>query len=385
MASSEPNYVRIYVVTSESVQVRWNAADGALGYYVNINDTRAQQILTYGSTGNNTGALTQTYIPDVGVGSVRVTVDGAGGQTSKFGRSGGAGARIVGTITAAPVDLVVGGSGSFLSGGFPGGGAGDQSLGGGGGGFSKFGNDAIAGGGGGGGLGGTGGAGGYISATGQVENGGGGGGGGGGTQTSGGTGLYGAMAGTTGQGGIAGNGGGGGGGGYYGGGGGEFGSHGGGGGSSRVPAGWVCIDGGGGKPNTDGSIQIEELVTFPAGTATCTYTCTDLTQNAWYSFEVFVYYGGATAASSHGSARILLTLVTVTYNGNGNTSGTVPGPSLSAIYGDVRVPGPGVLLNQGYAFGGWNTDENGYGVGYSFGETFTVSGDTTLYAEWWYE
>jgi len=41
---ADENIVRIYVVTSESVQVRWNAADGALGYYVNINDTRAQQI-----------------------------------------------------------------------------------------------------------------------------------------------------------------------------------------------------------------------------------------------------------------------------------------------------------------------------------------------------
>ena len=76
---------------------------------------------------------------------------------------------------------------------------------------------------------------------------------------------------------------------------------------------------------------------------------------------------------------------TVTYNGNGNTGGTVPTDPGSpyAAGATVTVLGnTGGLTNAGYNFGGWNTTANGSGTTYSPGNTFVIGANTTLYAVW---
>lgn len=75
---------------------------------------------------------------------------------------------------------------------------------------------------------------------------------------------------------------------------------------------------------------------------------------------------------------------TVTYNGNGSDGGTVPVDGSSPyIYGaTVTVAGPGTMTRAGFAFTGWNTQSNGSGTGYSAANTFTVTTNTTLYAQW---
>ncbi|TYA60215.1 InlB B-repeat-containing protein [Formosa maritima] len=76
---------------------------------------------------------------------------------------------------------------------------------------------------------------------------------------------------------------------------------------------------------------------------------------------------------------------TVTYNGNGNTGGSVPidtnNPYTS---GDtVTVLGNiGSLTNTCSTFNNWNTATDGSGTGYSSGNTFTITASTTLYAQW---
>ena len=79
----------------------------------------------------------------------------------------------------------------------------------------------------------------------------------------------------------------------------------------------------------------------------------------------------------------LSNLLTVTYDGNGNTSGTVPTDINEYESGDVvTVLGKGDLVNAGYVWAGWNTKADTTGTNYAEGNTFTISENTTLYAKW---
>jgi uncharacterized repeat protein (TIGR02543 family) len=76
---------------------------------------------------------------------------------------------------------------------------------------------------------------------------------------------------------------------------------------------------------------------------------------------------------------------TVTYNGNGNTGGSVPVDASSPYSGgsSVTVLGnTGSLSRTSFTFGGWNTAANGSGTDYNPADTFTITADTTLYARW---
>ena len=76
---------------------------------------------------------------------------------------------------------------------------------------------------------------------------------------------------------------------------------------------------------------------------------------------------------------------TVTYNGNGNTGGSVPVDSTNYEQGQtVTVLGnTGNLVKTGYSFAGWNTQADGSGTTYTQAQTFTMgSANVTLYAKW---
>jgi uncharacterized repeat protein (TIGR02543 family) len=76
---------------------------------------------------------------------------------------------------------------------------------------------------------------------------------------------------------------------------------------------------------------------------------------------------------------------TVTYAGNGSTSGFgLPDPNQYAAGSTVTVHGNlGYFFKPGYVFDKWNTSANGSGASYAIGETFTIgTGNVTLYAQW---
>jgi len=76
----------------------------------------------------------------------------------------------------------------------------------------------------------------------------------------------------------------------------------------------------------------------------------------------------------------------VTYNGNGNTGGTVPTDGSSPYISGTNVTllrNTGALVKTGNTFNGWNTAANGYGTAYAEGATLTaIAANTTLYAQW---
>ncbi|WP_240644616.1 S-layer homology domain-containing protein [Paenibacillus paeoniae] len=75
----------------------------------------------------------------------------------------------------------------------------------------------------------------------------------------------------------------------------------------------------------------------------------------------------------------------VTYDGNGNTGGSVPTDSKSYSQGEtVNVYSNTVtLLKTDYTFAGWNTQADGSGTDYASGASFSMgSSDVILYAKW---
>ena len=76
---------------------------------------------------------------------------------------------------------------------------------------------------------------------------------------------------------------------------------------------------------------------------------------------------------------------TVTYDGNGNTGGSVPSDATSyEEEQSVTVLGnTGTLVKTGYSFVGWNTQADGNGTTYTQGVTFPMgTADVILYAKW---
>ena len=72
---------------------------------------------------------------------------------------------------------------------------------------------------------------------------------------------------------------------------------------------------------------------------------------------------------------------TLTYHANGG-SGAVPAAQTVDPGTEITIQGEGALTYTGRKFGGWNTQSNGMGTNYAAGETYTVTGNATLYARW---
>ncbi|QQO08976.1 InlB B-repeat-containing protein [Breznakiella homolactica] len=75
----------------------------------------------------------------------------------------------------------------------------------------------------------------------------------------------------------------------------------------------------------------------------------------------------------------------ITYNGNGNTAGSIPEDEATYESGKdiVTAAETGDLYKVGYRINGWNTSSSGGGIHYDSGSQFTMGdGPVTLYAQW---
>ncbi|MCU0660004.1 MAG: InlB B-repeat-containing protein [Candidatus Pacebacteria bacterium] len=95
------------------------------------------------------------------------------------------------------------------------------------------------------------------------------------------------------------------------------------------------------------------------------------------------FYAGVVISSV--SATVTDNEVSLLYNGNTNTGGITPtDPSSPYNTGaTVTVLGnTGSLVRSGHTFTGWNTQANGSGTPYAPAGTFSITANTTLYAQW---
>jgi uncharacterized repeat protein (TIGR02543 family) len=104
----------------------------------------------------------------------------------------------------------------------------------------------------------------------------------------------------------------------------------------------------------------------------------------WDSLTVTSGSTSAGSATTPGTSTGLSNLIT--YDGNGNTSGTSPPVSEFTVTGGSRslATNTGTLVRTGYTLSGWNTQANGRGTSYALGGQFSPTGDVTLYAQWSY-
>ena len=73
----------------------------------------------------------------------------------------------------------------------------------------------------------------------------------------------------------------------------------------------------------------------------------------------------------------------VTYNGNGNTGGSVPDSQTKTHGLDLTLrTNVNTLTKTNFAFSGWNTNASGTGTNYASGGTYTGNAALNLYAKW---
>jgi uncharacterized repeat protein (TIGR02543 family) len=76
---------------------------------------------------------------------------------------------------------------------------------------------------------------------------------------------------------------------------------------------------------------------------------------------------------------------TVTYDGNGNTSGTVPVDTHNYFTNDIIgiIGNTGNLVKDGFAYAGWNSQADGNGFDYLFYNNYYIgTANITIYAKW---
>lgn len=74
---------------------------------------------------------------------------------------------------------------------------------------------------------------------------------------------------------------------------------------------------------------------------------------------------------------------TLTYDGNGNTEGTVPAVNTKDSNTVILLAdNTGILAKTNYTFDGWNSKTDGSGTGFAVGENLTIISDSTLFVKW---
>jgi len=155
-----------------------------------------------------------------------------------------------------------------------------------------------------------------------------------------------------------------------------------------------------GNGNTGGTVPVDSG-TYLAGATTTVLSNTGSLVKTGYTFTGWntLANGSGTARATSstitiGSANITLyakwtadavSTYTVTYNGNGDTAGTIPVDANTYIAGATVtvLNNTGSLVKTGSTFTGWNTLANGSGTNRATSSTFAMgSANVTLYAKW---
>ena len=114
-------------------------------------------------------------------------------------------------------------------------------------------------------------------------------------------------------------------------------------------------------------------VTFSAGA----WTSPASSSSSTFSFTT-MYMGGGNIETATSAVTVGTPSYTVTFNGNGSTSGNTVAQTASTA---TALTSNG-FSKSGSTFAGWNTAANGSGTAYANGASYPFTSATTLYAQW---
>ena len=144
-----------------------------------------------------------------------------------------------------------------------------------------------------------------------------------------------------------------------------------------------------GNGNTGGTVPIDITAYSSGGTVIVlgpnTLVNTGYTFGGWAIGGLVIYAPGATFTITGNTTLTAVwtpnVVYTITYDGNGNSGGTVPSPTIGS--GVVTLAtNSGSLIKSGSTFSGWNTAVDGSGTPYAVGSPYTLNANITLYAVW---
>jgi uncharacterized repeat protein (TIGR02543 family) len=144
------------------------------------------------------------------------------------------------------------------------------------------------------------------------------------------------------------------------------------------------INGGTSGAISNGSYNLGTPLTLP------TPSRTNYTFSGWYDTTTAGTLIGVGSASYSPVASVTIyarwvgVSYTITYYGNGATSGTVPAAG-SFTAGGSAYPvsdNTGILARTGYTFGGWDTSTAGNGTAYAVNASYSANANLNLYAKW---
>jgi uncharacterized repeat protein (TIGR02543 family) len=157
--------------------------------------------------------------------------------------------------------------------------------------------------------------------------------------------------------------------------------------STATPAPYTVIyniNGGTSGAISNGSYNLGTPLTLP------TPSRTNYTFSGWYDTTTagtLIGVGGASYSPSTSVtiyARWVGVSYTITYYGNGATSGTVPAAG-SFTAGGIAYSvstNSGTLERTGYTFGGWDTSTAGNGTSYAVNASYSLNANLNLFAKW---
>lgn len=116
--------------------------------------------------------------------------------------------------------------------------------------------------------------------------------------------------------------------------------------------------------------------TLEIANSSTTITCNSKVIRYNTSWSGFRYYG-----SGQQPVQLYRKAYTVTYNANGG-SGSMTDTNSPYFENSTVTTKTNTFTNGTQSFTGWNTKANGSGTSYDEGATFTITENTTLYAQW---
>ncbi|HEX7654246.1 MAG TPA: InlB B-repeat-containing protein, partial [Verrucomicrobiae bacterium] len=153
-----------------------------------------------------------------------------------------------------------------------------------------------------------------------------------------------------------------------------------------------------GNSSTSGSVPTDSGSPYAVGSAVTVLGNTGTLARTGYTFAGWnTAANGSGTSYTPGNSFTILSNTTlyaqwppnatyaVTYDGNGSTGGTPPSDANSPYVSGATVTvlnNPGGLVKSGYSFANWNTAANGSGSSYTAGNSFTITSNTTFYAQW---